>query len=175
MGIARFKAWRARGQYELRRAAGPGHAPQSGRRSCDGLGAGRGSRKCRAQSAPLYPAADPDVIAVTATDSRNCLFKAASRGAYVAVAAPEVGILALAPGDSYQITTGTSIAAAHVGRVAALLLQREPSLKSKDIRSILTATAKPLTGAVKQRSDFGVGLVDAYGALGYVDRTSAKR
>jgi hypothetical protein len=53
-------------------------------------------------------------------------------------------------------------------------LQREPSLKSKDIRAILTA-AKPLAGAVKQRSDFGMGLVDAYGALGYVDRTGAKR
>jgi subtilisin family serine protease len=127
------------------------------------------------QSAPLYPAADPDVIAVTATDSRNAVFKAANRGAYVAVAAPGVDILALAPGDSYQVTTGTSIAAAHVSGVAALLLQREPSLKPKDIRAILTATAKPLAGAVKQPSDVGVGLVDAYGALGSVDRTSAKR
>jgi len=126
------------------------------------------------QSAPLYPAADPDVIAVTATDSRNDLFKAANRGAYVAVAAPGVDILALAPGDSYQITTGTSVAAAHVSGVAALLLQRAPSLKPKDIRAIVTATAKPLGGAVK-RPDLGVGLVDAYGALGYVDRTSAKR
>jgi subtilisin family serine protease len=127
------------------------------------------------QSEPLYPAADPDVIAVTATDSLNALFKAANRGAYVAVAAPGVDILALAPGGSYQITTGTSVAAAHVSGVAALLLQREPSLKPKDIRAILTATAKPLAGAVKQRSDSGAGLVDAYGALASVDKTSAKR
>jgi subtilisin family serine protease len=107
------------------------------------------------QLQPLYPAADPDVIAVTATDSRNGLFKAANRGAYVAVAAPGVDILALAPGGSYQITTGTSIAAAHVSGVAALLLQRGPSLKPKGIRAILTATAKPLAGAVKQRPDSG--------------------
>jgi subtilisin family serine protease len=127
------------------------------------------------QSGPLYPAADPDVIAVTATDSRNGLFKAANRSAYVAVAAPGVDILALAPGDSYQITTGTSVAAAHVSGVAALLLQREPSLKPKDIRTILTATAKPLAGAVKQRSDPGAGMVDAYGALASVDKTSAKQ
>jgi hypothetical protein len=48
--------------------------------------------------------ADPDVIAVTATDSRNDLFKAANPGTYVAVAAPGVDILALAPRVCYQIT-----------------------------------------------------------------------
>jgi hypothetical protein len=123
----------------------------------------------------FYPAADPDVFAVTATDSRNDLFKAANHGAYVAVAAPGVNILAIAPGGSYQITMGTSIAAAYVSGVAALLLQCEPLLKPKGIRAIVTATAKPLAGAVKQRSDSGVGLVDACGALASVDKTSAKR
>ena len=49
-------------------------------------------------SAPLYPAADPDVIAVTATDSNDRLYNMANHGAYIAVAAPGVEILALAPG-----------------------------------------------------------------------------
>ena len=53
------------------------------------------------QSAPLYPAADPDVIAVTATDSAEHVFALANRGRYIAVAAPGVEILALAPGDAY--------------------------------------------------------------------------
>ena len=51
------------------------------------------------KSAPLYPAADPDVIAVTATDSNDGLFNMANRGSYIAVAAPGVDILALAPGE----------------------------------------------------------------------------
>ena len=80
-------------------------------------------------SPPLYPAADPDVICVTATDSNDGLFNMANRGPYIAVAAPGVEILALAPGDSYQITTGTSVAAAHVSGIAAMLLEEKPSLK----------------------------------------------
>ena len=116
------------------------------------------------KSAPLYPAADPDVIAVTATDSNDGLFKMANRGSYIAVAAPGVDILALAPGDSYQITTGTSVAAAHVSGIAAMLLEEKPSLTPAEVRSIIMSTAKPL-GSAGQRSDFGAGLVDAYQAV----------
>ncbi len=83
------------------------------------------------QSEPLYPAADPNVIAVTATDSDDHVFKMANRGRYIAVAAPGVDILALAPGGAYQLSTGTSIAAAHVSGIAALLLERKPSLKPR--------------------------------------------
>jgi subtilisin family serine protease len=124
------------------------------------------------QSEPLYPAADPDVIAVTATDSNDRLFKMANRGRYIAVAAPGVDILALAPADSYQITSGTSIAAAHVSGIAALLLERKPSLTAGDIRSILIASAKPL-GPARPDSDFGAGLVNAYRAVTWLDSKPA--
>src|SRR5262249_30921956 len=40
------------------------------------------------KSPPLYPAADPNVIAVTATDENDNLFTQANQGPYVAVAAP---------------------------------------------------------------------------------------
>ena len=84
-------------------------------------------------------------------------------GQYIAVAAPGVEILALAPGDAYQVTTGTSVAAAHVSGMAALLLEHEPSLKPSDIRRIIMATAKPL-GSTGGRADAGAGLVNAYRA-----------
>ena len=116
-----------------------------------------------ADSAPLYPAADPSVIAVTATDIDDHVFKMANRGTYIAVAAPGVDILALAPGDAYQLTTGTSVAAAHVSGVAALLLQHDPSLKPADIRGILMTTAKPLASG--RTADFGAGVVNAYRAV----------
>ncbi|MFZ3310400.1 MAG: S8 family serine peptidase, partial [Xanthobacteraceae bacterium] len=121
------------------------------------------------QSEPLYPAADPDVIAVTATDNGDHLFPMANRGRYIAVAAPGVDILALAPGDAYQLASGTSIAAAHVSGIAALLLERNPALKPSDIRSILITTAKPL-GPPRPDSEFGAGLVNAYRAVTWLDR-----
>ena len=121
------------------------------------------------QSEPLYPAADPDVIAVTATDSTEHVFALANRGRYIAVAAPGVDILALAPGDAYALSSGTSIAAAHVSGIAALLLERNPSLKPGDIRSILIATCKPIGPPVPD-SPYGAGVVNAYRAVSFIDR-----
>jgi subtilisin family serine protease len=108
-------------------------------------------------SPPLYPAADPNVIAVTATDSSDGLFAMANRGSYIAVAAPGVDILALAPDHALQLTTGTSVATAHVSGLVALLLECKPSLTPADIRKMLGRTAKPL--------GFGAGLVNAYRAV----------
>jgi hypothetical protein len=124
------------------------------------------------KSDPLYPAADPNVIAVTATDSDDHLFPMANRGRHIAVAAPGVDIFALAPGDEYVFTTGTSIAAAHVSGIVALLLEHKPSLKPGDVRAALTATAQPL-GPPRPDSDFGAGLVSAYRAVMWLDRTPA--
>ncbi len=123
-------------------------------------------------SAPLYPAADPDVIAVTATDSNDKLYNMANHGAYIAVAAPGVEILALAPGQAYQITTGTSVATAHVSGIAALLLELQPSLKPADVRAIIMATAKPPASAGRH-SDFGAGLASAYRAVMALTKKSA--
>ena len=85
-----------------------------------------------AKSPPLYPAADPHVIAVTATDESDTLFAQAVRGPHLAVAAPGVDVMVPAPDDTYQLTTGTSVAAAHVSGVAALLLERHPTVDAAD-------------------------------------------
>jgi subtilisin family serine protease len=79
------------------------------------------------KSPPLYPAADPNVIAVTAVDENDHLFPQAVRGPHVAVAAPGVDVMVPAPEQTYQLTTGTSVAAAHVSGVAALLIERHPN------------------------------------------------
>jgi subtilisin family serine protease len=80
------------------------------------------------KSPPLYPAADPHVIGVTATDESDKLYKGSNIGAQVAVAAPGVDVMVPAPAGTYQLTTGTSVAAAHVSGVAALLLERHPDV-----------------------------------------------
>jgi hypothetical protein len=119
-------------------------------------------------SPPLYPAADPEVIAVTATDAADALFSGANRGKYIAVAAPGVDVLVPAPDASYQLTTGTSVAAAEVSGVVALLMERNPKLTPKDVRRILMRTAKHL-GPKGDEREYGAGLVNALGAV-----TSAK-
>src|SRR4249920_822445 len=115
-------------------------------------------------SPPLYPAADPNVIAVTATDAKDELLAQANQGAYVAVAAPGVDILEPAPNGGYQVTTGTSVAAAHVSGIAALLLDHDPTLNAAAIRDILTSSAKHHTPDGRD-DQFGWGLVDPYRAL----------
>jgi subtilisin family serine protease len=116
------------------------------------------------QSPPLYPAADPSVIAVTATDAEDHLFSMANRGDYVAAAAPGVDILIAAPGDSYQISSGTSYAAAYASGIVALILERRPTLQPDAIKRILMTTAHSL-GPKGRDDQFGAGLIDAYGAV----------
>jgi len=109
---------------------------------------------------------------VTATDVDDKLFTGANRGKYVSVAAPGVDILVPAPENAYQITTGTSVAAAEVSGIAALLLERNPRLTPAEIKRILTGSAKRL--APGDRDDnFGSGLVDPLRALQSADPRTA--
>jgi Subtilase family/M26 IgA1-specific Metallo-endopeptidase N-terminal region len=124
------------------------------------------------KSPPAFPGADPNVIAVTATDVDDKLFTGANRGKYISVAAPGVDILVPAPEGDYQITTGTSVAAAEVSGIVALLLERNPKLTPADIRRILTMSAKRL--APGERDDnFGSGLIDPIQALQLADPRTA--
>jgi subtilisin family serine protease len=117
-----------------------------------------------ADSPPLYPAADPNVIAVSATDADDRLLDVANRGHQIALSAPGVDVLLPAPGARYQIATGTSFAAAHVAGIAALMLAKSPQLGPEQVRAILTGTARDL--GPKGRDDaFGAGLADAYKAV----------
>jgi subtilisin family serine protease len=116
------------------------------------------------KSPPLYPAANPNVIAVGATDAQDKLFAASNRGSYVALAAPGVDIFLPAPDGKYQITSGTSFSAAFVSGLAALMLERNPQLKAEDIRSILTSSAHDL-GSPGRDDEFGAGEADAFAAV----------
>jgi hypothetical protein len=120
-------------------------------------------------SAPkAFPAAYPNVIAVTATDAEDKLFTGANRGGYIAVAAPGVDLLLPAPEAGYQVTTGTSFAAAEVSGIVALMLERKPDLTPDGVKKALTATARDL-GPRGVDTQFGAGLVDAYLAIRSLD------
>ncbi|PPC79830.1 MAG: peptidase S8 [Hyphomicrobium sp.] len=112
---------------------------------------------------PAYPGAHPKVIAVTATDTSDALFAQSNRGDYIAVAAPGVDIIAAAPNGAYDISSGTSMAAAHVSGVAALMLERDPKLSPDDIRKRLKESARKVGRTTS--NEMGAGIVDAAAAL----------
>ncbi|WP_441234876.1 S8 family serine peptidase [Bradyrhizobium sp. 930_D9_N1_4] len=125
-----------------------------------------------AKSPPLYPAANPNVIAVSATDQRDQLFSASNRGNYIALAAPGVDIFVPAPDGKYQMTSGTSFSAAYVSGVAALLLERNHTLKPEALRMTLAKTARDL-GSPGRDDLFGDGQADAFAAVTSVPADSA--
>src|SRR5262249_61922854 len=87
------------------------------------------------------------------------------------VPAPGVNTLEPAPNDGYQVTTGTSVAAAHVSGVAALLMERAPALDPDGVLAILTLTARNASG----RDDkLGWGLVDPARALEALEAKGAQ-
>lgn len=114
------------------------------------------------RSPPLYPAADAGVIGVTATDADDKLMPIANRGPQVAVAAPGVEILAVAPDGKYQVTSGTSVAAAHASGVAALLLASRPNLTPAQVRASLIRAANRIPG---KRTEVGAGVIDALAVI----------
>lgn len=116
------------------------------------------------KSPPLYPGADPSVMAVTATDEHDRVFNGANQGSYVTVAAPGVNVLVPAPDGGIQFTTGTSVATANVSGVAALLVAHKASLTPEEIRALLVRTAKHL-GPRGMNPEYGAGLVDPVKAL----------
>ncbi|MHA3916639.1 S8 family serine peptidase [Halovulum sp. GXIMD14793] len=107
-----------------------------------------------------YPAAAPEVIAVTAVDAAGRLYRKANRGAHIEFSAPGVDVYAAkGTGGGYQ--TGTSFASPIVTAIAARLAARGTRSTSA-IRDALRGNAVDL-GATGRDSKFGWGLIQAKG------------
>jgi len=117
-----------------------------------------------AKAPPAYPAAYDTVIAVTATDADDKLFSFANQGDYVAVAAPGVDIVTAAPGQKYVFQSGTSMAAAHVSGIIALMRELAPELTLKDVMAQFASKARDL-GVAGRDTAFGHGLIGAADAV----------
>lgn len=119
-----------------------------------------------------YPAAYPEVIAVSATSNTDALASFSSRGPEVDLAAPGVSIYSTYKGTNYATLSGTSMASPHVAGVAALLLSvpaqcdtdLSGSCSPAEVQVRLEATAEDL-GAAGKDIYFGAGLVDAERAV----------
>jgi subtilisin family serine protease len=115
-----------------------------------------------------YPAANPGVIGVTATDGRDVVTESSIHGPQVDLAAPGDDVITTfrAWGDCVfsQETQSSSYATAYVSAAAALLRQRFPSASPAEIAYRLEATAS--RGSRTTRDDVsGWGVVQPFEAM----------
>lgn len=110
-------------------------------------------------AAPLYPAAWPGVVAVTATDARRRLLAEVGRGAHVMFAAPGADLAAAASRDPrYVLVRGTSFAAPIVAGLLAARLDGPDPVAARSALAALAAEAIDL-GAPGRDAGYGFGLV----------------
>ena len=122
-----------------------------------------GAGNSGAYGKPGHPAALPGVLAVTAVDIANRPYAEANRGTYIDVAAPGVDIVSTAPEGQYPPLSGTSMAAAHVTGIAALIRELQPSIGARELGIVLKGNARDL-GDPGMDERFGMGIVDACGS-----------
>lgn len=118
--------------------------------------AGNGGANAR----PVYPAAWPQTLAVTALGADRQLYRMANRGDYVQLAAPGVDIITAGPGNAQPILSGTSMASAHISGIAAQLKQIAPQMPLAELKSRLLQGTEDL-GNPGADPLFGAGLVNA--------------
>lgn len=90
---------------------------------------------------PTYPAAQPEVIAVTAQNSRGFIASYANRGMFVDVGAPGSAVVGFA-GQPF-FTAGTSVATAHASGIAATIAASTGQLGPQLDAAIRQALALP--------------------------------
>jgi hypothetical protein len=106
----------------------------------------------------------PYIVSVSATDSRDDLAYFSSRGDYVDVSAPGLGIWSTTRGGGYGSVSGTSFSSPVTAGVVALMLSANPDLTSLEVMEILENTTDDL-GPVGYDTSFGFGRVNAYEAV----------
>ncbi len=127
--------------------------------------AASGNDRRNIDHAPTYPAGLPDaaVLSVTAITERGGMLSRANYGSgSVDLAAPGDMIVSTAPGGSYELSTGTSVAAPFVSGSLALLAAARPDLSQPELRAALISSARR-TRAVAGK--VGAGQLDVGAAM----------
>lgn len=118
--------------------------------------AGNDGTAAEDESTVEYPAAFDDVIAVGATNTENKKTSTSSSGAELDVVAPGDQILAMGAFNGVVVEEGTSVSAAQVTGVAAVLWGKHPSMSNEFIKNLLVGSAN----AESVEGDCGQGMVD---------------
>ena len=108
-------------------------------------------------SRPLYPAGYPSVVAVTAVDRKNQIYRWANQGAQVKFAAWGVGESVAQDKGGYYEESGTSFAAPIVAARLAQLMEKGARTASEAVQSLIRS-AEDL-GPPGRDDIFGYGLI----------------
>ena len=110
----------------------------------------------------MYPAANPNVIAVGATNMEDRPASGSNRGPHIWVSAPGETILTVI-GDGpldYKYLSGTSFAAAFVTAAVWLARRKKPGLTPSDVRELLKLSAYRPDGIPGHDTGIGHGRLD---------------
>jgi thermitase len=115
-------------------------------------------------SALFYPAANPNVVAVSATNSSDAIASWSDYGTWIDLSAPGETILTTNNGGGYGYWSGTSFSSPIAAAVGALVLSLQPSLSNSALVSLLESNSDDL-GAAGYDQYYGWGRVNAYKAV----------
>gem|GEM_PF-5349450 len=114
---------------------------------------------------PVYPAAEPGVLAVVAADSFTSLHDWSQRGPWVDLAAPGCNLAAIDDAfDPDDVFCGTSSAAPLVSGAAALLRSSRPGAGRVAVANALLASGRAMPAEAAGR-----GFLDAAAAMASID------
>jgi predicted CXXCH cytochrome family protein len=125
-----------------------------------------------ADSTLIYPAANPNVIAVAALNPDLTRAAFSTFNTSIQLSAPGVDILSTAPGGQYTRASGSSFSAAEISGIAALLASQPRFDTPAKIQHALLSTAYDL-GEPGDDVYYGFGLARAWDALNYLEQNSA--
>jgi subtilisin family serine protease len=111
-----------------------------------------------------YPAAQPGVLAVAATDNNDLPTSFSNRGPQIAVAAPGVNIYSASKNGSYFLASGTSASTPQVSGLAALIWNLHPEWSADQVTQVITSTAKDVWSPGRDNLT-GWGRIDAQAAV----------
>ena len=116
-------------------------------------------------SEPGFPASLPFVIPVVSSDPNGDYKIPRWRTGQAVLVAPGVEILTTMPGNNYDFLSGSSLAAASVSGVVALMLERNPNLSPESIKHTLVRTGRTKGDAAPQENERSPVLIDACRAI----------
>lgn len=127
-------------------------------------------------SQPSYPATYPEVLGVSAVDTKGNRASFSNYGSSVSVVAPGVDIPSTYKDQDYAELSGTSMACPHVTGLAALIRSVNPGLKNEQVLNIIKFSSHDL-GTPGRDDYYGYGLIDVPRALeltkaGYVQQST---